>query len=239
LDSQQMLNEFFDAPPRRRRLPRRRTLRRMLRWIRTHMVELTLGAVLLMGWVFGHLYYYNTLVDMEYNVQEAWAQVETQWQRRYHIQQNVTRLVLAYARHERSMMEGLTRMRTRKPGAAKTRPAQEQPDGRLEQLAGQLKKLGPKDLNALFPKIQLSAEQYPNLRLSENFQQFSKAIIETENQIATSLQQYNKTVNDYTTVLMQFPGNVFGRACGFKPYDFYIPDRKTIKFSPVRYEDAG
>jgi LemA protein len=239
LDSQQILDDFFDAPPRPRRLPRRRRARRMLRWVRTHVLELTLGLVLLAGWVVGHLYYYNTLVDMEYNVQEAWAQVETQWQRRYHIQQNVTRLVLAYARHERSMMEGLTRMRVREQASAEQKRAERRRNGDLERLAGKLKNLGPKELNTLFPKIQLSAEQYPNLRLSENFQQFSKAIIETEDQIATALQQYNKAVNDYTTVLMQFPGNVFGRACGFKPYDFYTPDRETIKFSPVKYEDEG
>jgi len=58
------------------------------------------GIVLVVGWAAAHLYYYNMLVDMEFNAQEAWAQVETQWQRRYNIQHNVTQLVLEYARLE-------------------------------------------------------------------------------------------------------------------------------------------
>ena len=77
------------------------------------------------------------------------------------------------------------------------------------------------------------AEQYPSLRLSENFQQFTKAIIETENKIADSIQTYNARVNDFTTILSQFPGNIFGKVCGFKPYQFYSPERFKLEFKPL------
>jgi LemA protein len=208
---------------------------------------LIVGFVLIMGWVVAHLYYYNMLVDMEYNIQEAWAQVETQRQRRFHIQQNLTRLVIEYARHERSVLTNLTMLRTgknaeelkqttKKPRTANNKAAAPL---RPEDLKVPLEKMSPKQLDELFPRIQFMAEQYPKLRLTENFQQFSTAVIDTESQIAKQLSLYNKAVNDFTTILMQFPGNIFGRACGFEPYKFYIPDKKSITYTPVEYKIDG
>jgi LemA protein len=236
---------------KRLRRPRRGWLRRVRARLRRFSWYLGFGLLLTVGWGIAHLYYYNRLVDLEYNVQEAWAQVETQFQRRYHIQQNLTRMVLEYARHERDLMVRLTQLRMKQAPAqaraakptvsasrrAEAAGAQQKERETIKAIKKQLDRMSPRQLNELFPHIQFLAEQYPKLRLSENFQQFSKATIETENKIAEEIRAYNKAVNRYTTILMQFPGVVFGRTCGFKPYDFYVPDRKKLGYRPVELEN--
>lgn len=237
-------NLYPGATPRRRR---RRWLSRISARLKRSSWYLAVGLVLSVAWLIAHLYYYNRLVDMEYNVQEAWAQVETQFQRRFHIQQNLTQMVLEYAKHERELMVRLTKLRVRQQGAgaaaAGAKPTfktkTKSPIPKLESLESleavkrQLDKMSPRQLNDLFPHIQFMAEQYPKLRLSENFQQFSKATIDTENKIAEQIKVYNQAVNHYTTVLMQFPGLVFGKVCGFEPYEFYVPDRNKLSYRPV------
>jgi LemA protein len=242
LESQKILERLYPAvdEPREGLLSRllRRMRRRVLlsiyrlaKRVRRRVWHLLLFGVLITGWAVAHLYYYNMLVRLEVNVQEGWAQVEAQWLRRYHIQQNVTRLVLEYARHEHKMMFGVTGMRTGKPapsGASKPGPA-------APPITGSLDQMGAKELNKLFPRIQVTAEQYPALRASENFQQFSKALIDVEEQITKQLMTYNQRVNAFSTVTQQFPGNIFARVCRFKPYRFYVPERGDIKYKPVEY----
>jgi LemA protein len=251
METEKLLDRLYPnlAKRRRRKVLLAKAALRLRGWSR----YLIAGGVITVLWVVAHLYYYNKLVDLEFNVQEAWAQVEAQWQRRYHIQQNLTRMVIEYARHERELLVRLTTMRMKKEdrdaaarGATRTQQAGQpgagaaKPDARsLRALRAELEKLDPKQLNELFPQIQVVAEQYPALRLTENFQQFSKAVVDTENAIVLHVETYNKAVNVYTTVLNQFPAMVFGRLCGFREYDFYRPGRKTLAFRPVEAKIDG
>lgn len=91
------------------------------------------------------------------------------------------------------------------------------------------------ELDAVFPQIMLMAEQYPRLRLTENFQQLSEAIIATETRVAERIATYNDYVNIYTTALKQFPGNIFGTLWGFEPYDYYQPEVEALGFRPIDY----
>ncbi len=226
-------------------------LRRIVRWTRKHTWKLVSIGLLLTVWVVAHIYYFNKLVDLEYNVQAAWAQVEAEQQRRFHIQQNVARLVTGYAEHERSLMTRLTELRARAAvsrrdgGEAGGDPASlaEAPEsgagaGEAAAQSGEpprLVDLSPAELNRIFPQIVFTAEQYPNLRLTENFQQFSTAIVETETRITERIEIYNERVNAYTTALRQFPSNVFGKLWGFDGYAFYVPDSHTVYFHPIQY----
>jgi LemA protein len=245
VDTQQLLERFYPSEEQRSR--GRRWLRRITGRVKRYYLYLAAGLLLVAAWVAGHLYYYNKLVDMEYDVQEAWAQVETQWQRRYHIQHNLTRMVLEYSRHERELLMRLTKLRVghlEREAKARGKPPAPLPATKggkvsIRELKRHLERLTPGQLNKVFPQIQFMAEQYPRLRLSENFQQFSKATIETENKIAAQIKAYNQAVNLYTTNLMQFPGVIFGKACGFEPYDFYVPDRDKLKFRPVQLQRSA
>ena len=242
---------FFDrlhpevVKRRARALRMRRIVGRLRHWGRYALALLLVVAL----WATAHIYYYNRLIDLEFNIQAAWAQVEVQWQRRYHIQQNLTRMVVEYARHERELMLRLTRMRTNEAPSAPPAPAQPG-DAKaatpppvdaqaLAALRAELERLGPGELNKLFPSIRIAAEQYPALRLTENFQQFSKAIVDTETTIAEHIETYNTAVNIYTTLLKQFPAIVFAKTCGFEEYQFYRPGRDNLEFRPVETRVDG
>ncbi len=193
-------------------------------------------------WTVVHLYYYNVLVDLEFNVQEAWAQVEAQLQRRYNIQQNLTQIVVDYSKYEKDTLTELIKIRTaalagKQPagkGAAKATDAKQ---GAVAEpsFPEQLKLLTKSELDKLFPDILLVAEQYPDLKLTENFQQFSTAIIDTEIKIAERISEYNTAVNTYTTTRTQFPGNVFAATFGFASHDFHTPDKELLSFKTVKY----
>jgi LemA protein len=201
---------------------------------------LVIGSLLVAVWFVFHLYYYNLLVDMEYDVKANWAQVEVQLQRRYHIQQNLTQIVIDYSEYEKDTLTNLIEMRTSTmtgDRVAEAKDANQQSPSELSEksLPDQLRQLTKSELDKLFPNILLVAEQYPELKLTENFQQFSGAIIDTESQIAGRITAYNDAVNTYTTTRTQFPGNMFAAMFGFPSHDFYTPDKELLDFKPVEY----
>jgi LemA protein len=201
---------------------------------------LVFGSLAVAVWMMFHLYYYNLLVDLGFNVQASWAQVEAQLERRYHIQQNLTQIVMDYSEYEKDTLTDLIKMRTSAMAggrAAKATDANRQlPSEPSEKSSSaQLKQLTKSELAKLFPDILFMAEQYPELKLTENFQQFSAAIVDTESQIAEQVMAYNDAVNIYTTTRTQFPGNFFGSVFRFEMYDYYEPDKELLDFRPVKY----
>jgi LemA protein len=186
--------------------------RRFAAWVQRYNWRLTFGAAAIAVWIASHLYYFNWLTALEFDVKAAWAQVEAGRQRRAHIQRNLSRLLHYYARYERVLMTDVTQLRTddNPPAEGET---EETPGGGLDGLLGRL--------NAV-------AEQYPELQLTKSVQQFSDAMVTTETDITDRIREYNSAVNRYTSVLNQFPGNMFGKAAGFEPADFYSPDDQSV-----------
>ena len=202
-------------------------------WIGDHPAHIGACATVLLIWIGAHLYYYNEFIGRLFRVREAWAQVEAQRQRRYHIQANITNIVIGYARYEKDLMARLTTLRTsmRKEGNLTA--------GLFE--AGQSLEASPgslsmDQLDGLFSRIMVVAEQYPDLKLTANYQQLSKAIIDTETEIANRIMVHNEAVNAYTTVLHQFPGNIFGWITGFTDMDFYNPQPRALAFNPIQLD---
>jgi len=233
---------------------------------------LALSLLVVTFWAGLHLHYYNKLVGLEFEVQVAWAQVETQLQRRHHIQQNLTQMVLDYAAHERDVLTAVTKLRTSmvtgdgnrgtqtgaspapKPGDSAAAPSSAPsaappkagpppsppgaPPGAPPGGSGAalpIDTLSAAELRELAAKILVVAEQYPQLKLSENFQQFSAAMIDTETDIAARTATFNDAVNAYGTETAQFPGNVFASLFGFPEYEYYQPDEKALVFEGVKY----
>lgn len=235
METRAIIDRLYPAISRRRRWWGR--ARGLGRWLRAKVRYVIITAIAVVAWMIPHIYYYNRLIALEFDVQAAWAHVETEQQRRYHIQQNLVRTVVAYARHERSVLTRLTRMRTRRVDDDRSSPPTYKPPPAASPKAAldKLEKLGSKQLDRLMPQIQLMAEQYPKLRLTENFQQLTKAVISSEDQIAKRLIEYNRRVNMYTTLLEQFPGNIFAKVMGFESYAFHRPNRRALEYRPVVY----
>lgn len=214
MDSERILKRFYGIRPRRRRLPSLRDLReRAVDWVRAHNWRLVWVSLLLTGVVVVHVYYYNVLTTLEYDVKVARANLEASQLRRNHIQRNMKGLLSHYSEYERDVMGELTRERMRKGGDAP-----------------------PKDSSqGLLGRLRVLAEQYPDLKLTNSSQQLGTAVVQSENDITQRIVEYNGAVNAYTTMLSRFPGNVVGTALGFRQHDFYSPkNRSKLEYEELR-----
>ena len=159
-------------------------------------------AVLIVLWFIGA---YNGLVGGRNRIDNAWGQVEVQLKRRYDLIPNLVETVKGYASHEKETFEQVTRARAAAADAS----------GPAEQ--GQAENFLTQALRQLFAV----AEDYPELRASENFQQLQAELAETENKIAVSRQIYNDTVLSYNNRVQQIPTNFVASMTGFNAREFF------------------
>lgn len=143
---------------------------------------------------------YNNLVKLRNMVDNAWAQIDVQLQRRLDLIPNLVETVKGYASHERGTLEEVTKARTAVMNAPS--PADKmQADGFL---AGALKNLFA------------VAEAYPDLKANANFQQLQAELSNTEDKISYMRQSYNDTVMKYNTAIQTFPAVLIAGMMGFK-----------------------
>ncbi len=142
---------------------------------------------------------YNNLVKLRNMVDNAWAQIDVQLQRRLDLIPNLVETVKGYASHERGTLDEVTEARAAVANAGT-------PAGKMEadnMLAGALK--------SLFAV----AEAYPDLKANANFQQLQAELSSTEDKISYMRQSYNDTVMKYNTAIQTFPAVLFAGMMGF------------------------
>jgi len=152
----------------------------------------------------------NTLVGRKNRVAYAFASIDAMLKMRFDLIPNLVSTVERYMRHEREVLEELTRWRSR--AASGTLGSDE-----LVTLDNQVSR----SLRTLFAQ----AENYPQLMASENFQQLQGSLNEVEAQVAASRRAYNAAVTDYNNGCEMFPLNVFARMLGYRTKAWFeIPD---------------
>ncbi|HEX5468812.1 MAG TPA: LemA family protein [Gaiellaceae bacterium] len=159
---------------------------------------------------------YNKLVRLRNRAENAWAQVDVQLRRRYDLIPNLVETVKGYASHERATFEEVTKARTAAQ-EARTVPQQAEAENMLTQAIGRLFAV---------------AEQYPELRATENFQQLQAQLEETEQKIAVSRQVYNDTVLTYDNALETVPTNVVAGMFNFEPREYFEVDEPAAREAP-------
>jgi LemA protein len=148
---------------------------------------------------------YNRLVVFRNRIDNAWSQIDVQLRRRYDLIPNLMETVKGYAAHERQVFERVTEARSRAI-AAGTVAEQGQAENMLTQA-----------LRSLFAV----AENYPQLRASENFMQLQEELSGTESKIAFARQFYNDTVLRYNNARQSFPAVLIANAMGFGPREYF------------------
>ena len=152
---------------------------------------------------------YNKLVTQRNRVDNAWGQVEVQLQRRYDLIPNLVETVKGYASHESATFRDVAEARSAASSAG-TPAEQAQADGLL---------------TAALRQLFAVAEDYPELRASENFTRLQGDLTDTENKVAVSRQIYNDTVLTYNTLVQQIPSNIVAGITGFSTRELYdAPD---------------
>jgi LemA protein len=162
---------------------------------------------------------YNGLVKLRRMVDNGWAQISSQLQRRYDLIPNLVETVKGYAAHEKEVFESVTQARSGLMGA---RNCAEQTEAD-NVLTGTLK--------TLFAV----AEAYPELKANENFRELQLELTSTENKIAYARQFYNDQVMRYNTAIELFPKNIIAGMFGFKSRDHFISKPEAIEPPKVSF----
>jgi LemA protein len=166
---------------------------------------------------------YNGLVQKRNRAENAWAQVDVQLKRRHDLIPNLVETVKGYAAHERGTFDEVTQART----AAQQAQGPEQ-QGAAENVLTQA-------LGRLFAV----AENYPQLRATENFQQLQAQLSETEQNIAISRQVYNDTVLTYDNALQTVPTNIIAGIFNFRAREYFQTDDAAEREVPqVSFSDS-
>lgn len=162
---------------------------------------------------------YNGLVGSRNRVDNAWSQVDVQLKRRYDLIPNLVETVKGYASHERETFERVTQARA---GAASAQGPAEQ---------AQAENFLTSALRQLFAV----AEDYPELRASENFQNLQEELSETEDKIAVSRQIYNDTVLTYNNKVQQVPTNIVAGMFNFDAREFFEAGEEVDEAPAVEF----
>jgi LemA protein len=159
---------------------------------------------------------YNRLVRLRNRTENAWAQVDVQLRRRYDLIPNLVETVKGYASHERATFEEVTKARTAAQ-QARTVPEQAEAENFLTAAIGRLFAV---------------AEDYPELRATENFQQLQAQLAETEQKIAIARQVYNDAVLTYDNALETVPTNIVAGIFNFEPREYFEVEEAEVREAP-------
>jgi len=164
-------------------------------------IILIIVAVMVL-WIIGT---FNRLITLRNRLKEAWADIEVQLKRRYDLIPNLVETVKGYAAHERELFEKVTEARAKAIGAKTIKEK-----GEAENvLSGTLK--------SLFAV----AENYPQLRASENFLELQKELTDTEDKIQAARRFYNGNARDINIQIESFPANIVAGLFRFKSAEFF------------------
>jgi LemA protein len=158
----------------------------------------------------------NHLVALHENANSAWGQVEIVLQRRYDLIPNLVSTVKGYAKHEKDLLEEVTRLRSQW-GTARTVDEKAKAANQLE---------GP------LARLLLVAERYPDLKANQNFRDLQYELSGTENRIAVERGRYNDAVREYNTAIRQFPGSLVAGFRGFTADKTYFEAAAPAKEAP-------
>lgn len=169
--------------------------------------------------IFWFIVVYNSLILKKNRVDEAWSDINVQLKRRYDLIPNLIETVKAYAKHESSVFEKVTRARSEAMNA-KT-PEQH---AKAENV-----------LTDALKSIFAVAENYPDLKASQNFLALQDELTDAENKIQAARRFYNGNVRDYNTKIQTFPINLIAKSFGFEKRDFFEIDEKEKEAPKVKF----
>lgn len=177
-----------------------------------YIVLAAIGVIIL--WA---IFTYNRLISFRNRAQEAWSDIDVQLKRRYDLIPNLVETVKGYATHERELFEKVTEARTRAMGA-KTIKDHSEAENMLSST-----------LKTLFAV----AENYPQLRASENFLELQRELRDTEDKVQAARRFYNGNVRDLNIKIERFPERIIASMFAFKKKEFFELEEAVAR-EPVK-----
>ena len=159
------------------------------------MMELIIGGIIAAVVLIWFVTTWNRLVRLEKNVEQSWANIDVLLKQRYDMIPNLVNTVKGYATHEREIFEQFAQARQTAAGALA------QGD-----VAGVAAAEGM--LAGMMPRINMVAEQYPELKADSNFLNLQNQITALENQLADRREFYNASATSFNTAIETIPTNI-------------------------------
>ena len=181
--------------------------------------------VLVVLWAIGG---YNGMVKMDEQVQNSWANVETQYQRRADLIPNLVSTVKGYAKHEQQTLEEVVKARSEatqlKVDAENLTP---------EKLAAFQK--AQSGVSSALGRLLAVAENYPDLKANQNFLELQSQLEGTENRITVARKDFNDTAKSYNQAIRQFPNNILAGLFGFEKKSYFEAEAGSEKAPKVEF----
>src|SRR3954451_8642103 len=186
------------------------------------IVLIIIGVLLLAGLIY--ILVRNGIISLRNRTEEAWSGIDVQLKRRHDLVPNLVESVKGYATHERETFEKVTQAR-----AAAMQVSGPAESGKAE---GQL--------SAALGGLRVVAEQYPELRATENFQQLQRQLSELEDEIQASRRIYNSNVQAFNTRIQQVPASMIANQMGYTPKEYFSITEPTEREAPqVSFGDSS
>ena len=181
--------------------------------------------VILVMWAIGG---YNGMVKMDEQVQNKWANVETQYQRRADLIPNLVSTVKGYAKHEQQTLEDVVKARSEatqvKVDAENLSP---------EKLAAFQK--AQSGVSSALGRLLAVAENYPDLKANQNFLELQSQLEGTENRITVARKDFNDAAKSYNQSIRQFPKNILAGMFGFEKKSYFEAEAGSEKAPKVEF----
>lgn len=171
---------------------------------------------------------YNSLVEKQQKVDQQWAQVENQYQRRADLIPNLVNTVKGYSTHEEETLLKVTEAR------AKATSISISADDLTEENLARYQE-AQNELSGALKSLLAVTEAYPDLKANENFLNLQAQLEGTENRIATERQRYTEAVLDYNTAIKKFPTMIYAGWFGFKEKPQFKAEAGAQKAPEVKF----
>lgn len=160
---------------------------------------------------------YNSLVSKKNKVKQAYSGIDVYLTQRFDLIPNLVECVKGYMTYEKELLQEITEKRTSYLQNKNLKDAQ--------------------NLNIEFNKILAIAENYPELKASEQFLNLQKNLSKMENQLQAARRIYNMEVNSYNNTVQMFPSNIFANMFGFQEEEFFEAEEPARNSVKVNYND--
>ena len=168
------------------------------------------ATIILIALIYIPISSYNSLVAKDEQASQAYAQIESNMQRKLDLLPNLVKVVKAYAAHESELLTNITKLRS----------------SRLPENVNDMQELN-KNLNLATMRFFAVAENYPNLKSSEQYLQLQAQIEGAENRINVTRMQYNISAKEFNVQRRIFPSNIVANLAGFSAKEYFEAEKQA------------
>ena len=172
---------------------------------------------------------YNSTIGLEENVEEAWAKVESSYQRRSDLIGNLVKTVQGAADFEKSTLESVINARA-KATSINIDPTNITPE-QLQQF-----NQAQSGLSSALSRLLVTVERYPDIKANQNFLELQSQLEGTENRINVARDRFNETVKPYNKHIRTFPNNLLAGMFGFEKKAYFEAEEGSEKSPDVEFD---